>query len=259
MKKNILLIAKDSSDLRMNNTDVSNDHNIHVSVPELETITSMLKNTVMDAVLIDLSNFEEFIFKFVDEVIDYANNKQIPIITIGSIEEYGILNIDKIPLISEILNHPMSFKDILEALKKHFKTEDSSPIIVQKQVSAYRRKHILLVDDAGIILRALKLMLSEDYEISLANSGTAALSSIKRNRPDAILLDYEMPILDGKETLEKLREDDETKDIPVFFLTGVANRKKIKAIASLKPQGYLLKPLNQKIIKETLNQYFNGN
>ena len=257
MTKNILLIAKNSYTLNEMDQDSLKYLNIQTSLLEMGKITSILNNTVMDAILIDLSDFEESIFKDVDDVIDYANNKQIPIITVGSMEEYGILNIDKMMLISEVLNHPMPFEDIIETLEKHLKMDDSTSTIEQKQEMVYRRKHILLVDDAGIILRALKIMLSDDYEISLANSGKAALSSIKRNRPDAILLDYEMPILDGKETLEKLRDDDETKDIPVFFLTGVANREKIKAIASLKPQGYLLKPLNQKIIIETLNQYFN--
>jgi len=156
-----------------------------------------------------------------------------------------------------MLNYPMPIGDIFEILISYVEMDDSKNIEFLKTEKIYRRKHILLVDDAGIILRALKIMLSNDYEISLANSGKAALNAIKRNRPDAILLDYEMPILDGRETLEMLRQNDETKDIPVFFLSGVANREKIRAIASLKPQGYLLKPLNQKIIIQTLNQYFN--
>jgi len=257
MKKDILLIAKDSYDLSSINQDLSKKFNIQASLPKLELITTMLNNTIMDAILIDLSNLEEITYRYIDEVIDYASNKQIPIITIGSMEEYGLLNIDKMVLISEMLNQPMPLENILEALEKHLKMDDSTEVVVQKQENMYIRKHILLVDDAGIILRALKIMLSNDYDISIANSGKMALSSIKRNRPDAILLDYEMPIFDGKETLEKLRQNDETKDIPVFFLTGVANREKIRAVASLKPQGYLLKPLNQKIIIETLNQYFN--
>ena len=257
MKKDILLIAKDSYDLSSINQDLSKKFNIQASLPKLELITTMLNNTIMDAILIDLSNLEEITFRYVDDVIDYASNMHIPIITIGSMEEYGLLNIDKMVLISEMLNQPMPLENTLEALEKHLKMDDSTEVVVQKQENMYIRKHILLVDDAGIILRALKIMLSNDYDISIANSGKMALSSIKRNRPDAILLDYEMPIFDGKETLEKLRQDDETKDIPVFFLTGVSNREKIRAIASLKPQGYLLKPLNQKIIIETLNQYFN--
>ena len=256
MKKNILIIAKVSYDLGTINQDLSKDLNIQFNIPDIKIITSLLNNTDMDVILIDLSNFDEMIFKYVDEVIDYASKKQTPILTIGSMEEYGMLNIDKMVFINEILNHPMPFDNILEALKKHLKMDEQAPMEAQRQENVYRRKHILLVDDAGIILRALKIMLSNDYEISLANSGRAALSAVKRNRPDAILLDYEMPIFDGKETLKMLRENDETKEIPVFFLTGVANREKIKAIISLKPQGYLLKPLNQKIIIDTLNCYF---
>lgn len=79
------------------------------------------------------------------------------------------------------------------------------------------KKHILVVDVAGLMLRAIKVALEDDFHISLANSASAAFVSITQKKPDAILLDYEMPVQNGKEVLKKLREDDKTKNIPVFF------------------------------------------
>lgn len=118
------------------------------------------------------------------------------------------------------------------------------------------KKHILVVDDAGLMLRAIKVALEDDFHISLANSASAAFVSITQKKPDAILLDYEMPVQNGKEVLKKLREDDKTKDIPVFFLTGVSEKEKIASIMELKPQGYILKPIQKTHIINTLNKYF---
>ena len=72
--------------------------------------------------------------------------------------------------------------------------------------------------------------------------------------PDVILLDYEMPMCDGKMTLQMIRELEEAKDIPVVFLTGVSEKEHIKAVLGLHPAGYLLKPASAEVIFETLNK-----
>ena len=59
-----------------------------------------------------------------------------------------------------------------------------------------------------------------------------------------ILLDYEMPGDNGPTILKMLREESETKDIPVVFLTGMTEKRKIQEVLLMKPQGYLLKPIN---------------
>ena len=73
-----------------------------------------------------------------------------------------------------------------------------------------------------------------------------------------ILLAYEMPIINGGEVLKKLRENPATKDIPVVFLTGVSNRSTIQEVLAMKPQGYLLKPIDSeklfKVIMDVLGK-----
>ena len=108
--------------------------------------------------------------------------------------------------------------------------------------AADSRKLILIVDDNAMNLRTEKAMIPEKYRVNLANSGAKAMVSIGKDRPDLILLDYEMPGCDGKQTLEMIRADEEYKDIPVIFLTGVNQREQIQAVLELKPAGYLLKP-----------------
>ena len=67
-----------------------------------------------------------------------------------------------------------------------------------------------------------------------------------------ILLDYEMPGENGPEVLEKLRANPITNQIPVIFLTGINDRKKIQQVLALKPQGYLLKPIDHDKLVEAI-------
>lgn len=115
-------------------------------------------------------------------------------------------------------------------------------------------KKILLIDDSGIQLRILKGILQDSYEVLMAASGLEGLEIVKEKKPDLILLDYKMPMFDGKATLKKLREKEETKDIPVVFLTGVNDKEDIQEVLELRPQGYLLKPVEPDRLFEIIHK-----
>lgn len=113
----------------------------------------------------------------------------------------------------------------------------------------------MLVDDNAMQLRTLNEMLKQKYEVQMATSGMKALTLIGKKKPDIIFLDYEMPMCDGKMTLEMIREVEEAKDIPVVFLTGVNDKEHIEAVLRLKPAGYLLKPASADMIFSTLDKF----
>lgn len=79
---------------------------------------------------------------------------------------------------------------------------------------------ILVVDDDKTNLTLAQKILLPHYRIAASNSGMAALKYLENNRPDLILLDINMPEMDGFEVMEKLRQKEETKSIPVIFLTA---------------------------------------
>ncbi len=116
------------------------------------------------------------------------------------------------------------------------------------------RKHILVVDDNSMMLRLVKEHLHEKYDVATALSGKVALKFLKNKKTDLILLDYEMPDENGPAVLEKLRASNATKDIPVVFLTGVTESKKIREALILKPQSYLLKPINRERLLDTIEK-----
>ena len=115
---------------------------------------------------------------------------------------------------------------------------------------------ILVVDDSMTIREGMKNLLCEDYEIALAQSGMSALQSIILDKPDLVLLDYEMPVCDGRHTLEMLRSEEEFADIPVIFLTSRGDPESVSKVMDLKPEGYMLKYLKPTEIKNRIDEYF---
>ena len=121
---------------------------------------------------------------------------------------------------------------------------------------AEKKKKILVVDDSDVMLQAMKRLLEDTYEVSLAKSGVAAIRSMTLDRPDLVLLDYEMPVCDGKQVLEMIRAEEELANIPVIFLTGRTDRESVRNVVALKPAGYLPKSMKSDEIKKNIKAYF---
>ncbi len=118
------------------------------------------------------------------------------------------------------------------------------------------RKKVLIVDDSMTIRKRIQDLLDKDYEVAQAESGVAAIRAITLSRPDLVLLDYEMPVCDGKQTLEMLRSEKEFTNIPVIFLTGRGDPESVRNVMALKPAGYLLKNLKPAEIKKNIDDFF---
>lgn len=114
-----------------------------------------------------------------------------------------------------------------------------------RQPEAPDRHRILIIDDATIIHKTIKGYLDSRYEVATAISGKIALRFLNAKEVSLILLDYEMPEMNGPAVLEELRKDPYLASIPVVFLTGINDVEKIKNALALKPQGYLLKPVDR--------------
>lgn len=117
------------------------------------------------------------------------------------------------------------------------------------------KKKILVVDDSDVMLHAMKGLLEKDYEVTLVKSGISAIRSITLDRPDLVLLDYEMPVCNGNQVLEMIRAEEEFADIPVVFLTGRGDKESVKNVIALKPQGYLIKSMAPGEIKKSVDQF----
>ena len=124
------------------------------------------------------------------------------------------------------------------------------------QRKAEHKQKILIVDDSATIREGIKRLLGEKYELATAESGVAAIRSVTLDRPDLVLLDYEMPVCDGRQTLEMLRSEKEFEDLPVIFLTGRRDPQSMIQVMPLKPAGYLIKSSKPDSIKKEIEAFF---
>ncbi len=118
------------------------------------------------------------------------------------------------------------------------------------------KKKILIVDDSSIVRESMRQLLDKDYEVATAQSGLAAIRCMVLDRPDLVLLDYEMPVCDGRQVLEMIRSEPELADTPVIFLTGRTDKESVSKVISLKPAGYLVKSMKPEEIKKSVDEYF---
>jgi sigma-B regulation protein RsbU (phosphoserine phosphatase) len=108
---------------------------------------------------------------------------------------------------------------------------------------------ILAVDDTPENLDVVKGILSSDYAVKAAINGPIALKIAEKHQPDLILLDVMMPGMDGYEVCQKLKENPETSDIPVIFVTAMDQTSNEARGFSLGAADYIFKPVNPPILK----------
>lgn len=116
------------------------------------------------------------------------------------------------------------------------------------------KKRVMVIDDNPLLLRNMKHLLEKRYQVFIATSGEKALEFIPKKKPDIILLDYEMPGMDGRETFMKIKENPDTRNIPVLFLTGISDKAHIYAALELEPAGYILKPAAEEKLFSQIEQ-----
>ena len=128
---------------------------------------------------------------------------------------------------------------------------DAEKITEQKKA-----KEILIVDDDTTFLKMMRRWLLGKYQVTVVKSGIQAIKYLTGHRPDVILMDYDMPVTTGSQVLEMIRSEPDSEDIPVIFLTGKADRATVMQVMSLKPQGYLLKSMQQSEIVAAIDRFF---
>ncbi len=149
-------------------------------------------------------------------------------------------------VITGVMPRPLNVKELVDRMND----------AVSELNKRDEKKHILIVDDDPVMLRTIREWLSAKYNVTMVNSGMNAITYLAKNRPDLVLLDYEMPVCSGPQTLEMMRSESESSDIPVMFLTAKGDRESVMKVLSLKPEGYLLKTMKPAEIIESLETFF---
>ncbi len=159
--------------------------------------------------------------------------------------------------ISAVFSRPFEMKEFAEKISIIANREPaaSDPEAVSARPSG-KRHHILMCDDDMMFLKMMQEWLSDSYRITVLRSGTMAVPFVLNNYPDLILLDYEMPVMNGPKVLEILRADKKASQIPVVFLTGHSDRDSVMEVMKMRPQGYLLKSTKKEDILASIDNFF---
>jgi len=112
-----------------------------------------------------------------------------------------------------------------------------------------RQQKVLIIDDEKTNLKILSSILKDEVEVILAKDGETGLLKAKESKPDLILLDVVMPILNGFEVIEKLKNEETTSNIPVIFVTGQLDVQQEEKGLELGACDYIQKPFHVEILK----------
>jgi CheY-like chemotaxis protein len=114
------------------------------------------------------------------------------------------------------------------------------------------KKRVLIVDDSITIRTQIQSTLSSEYECLTASNGSEGLSRALKDMPDAMIVDLEMPLMDGVELLTQLKATQSTSGIPVIIVTTVTAVARMNECRALGCAGFVLKPVDSGYLKVKL-------
>ncbi len=178
---------------------------------------------------------------------DIASDIDRKIILIGDIAEYDVVKktIHE-TLILEWFKRPLVMDDLLKSISRY----------MEENTGEKRKKTVLIVDDDITYMRTVYEWLKDSYHVGMAANGVQAIGYLTKNKADLVLLDYEMPVANGPQVLQMLKNESETGQIPVMFLTGHSDRESVLSVVGLNPTDYLLKTIDKNTLLQKLDDFF---
>lgn len=253
----LLLVGELNETLYSLHECLSKDFQVQMCSENTKNVKDMIRLLRPAILVMNIVEMKEEIPKIFGMLSDKLNS--MPMVVIGTAQMSAELKQQLVNFKNAIvLERPLNATEVLKNCKSLLKTDENvEEIPEEKETSTLKNmKKILVVDDNALILRRMKQLLEEDYQVVLANSGEKALEILEKGTVDLILLDYAMPGMDGREVFERVIADDKTKNIPVIFLTSVAEKEQIFEVLVHKPFGYILKPPANDRIKNIIKEAF---
>lgn len=229
---------------------LKNHFAIQVCADNPDMVKTILKLEKPDFILISMLEMDRACMKLFQDIENKYSN--IPVLCLGTEDDFEMLHkLLKMESLHALILPASTVKiheTICEMLLKQ-NSEDNTNTGVEA------KKCVMLVDDNAFQIKVLREMLKEKYDVQLATSGIEAVDAVKKRIPNIIFLDYDMPVYDGKVTLQMIREIEGAKNVPVFFLTGVKDEAHKAAVMELNPTGYLIKPATAEMIHSCLDEF----
>ena len=101
---------------------------------------------------------------------------------------------------------------------------------IERNADMIKRKSILLVDDDQAVTDYLQLKLGKTYDVLVTNESRTAAALARKERPDLIVCDIDMPGMDGGDVSRALSDDEQTRQIPILYLTSMVSREEVQVL-----------------------------
>ena len=196
--------------------------------------------------ILSLQGEDNLMIDVLGYIKDLVEDRGIRFFVIGTQEELDEVIGKKADYVAQMYTRPVDLPALIKTIQKEGEAVDKLKEF----------KSILIVYDDATALRSMKSLLSTRYKILVANSGMNAITILAKNKVDLILLDFEMPIVNGPKVLEMIRSDPNTANIPVMFLTAKGDKRSIMEVLRFKPEKYLLKTMLPKDILDSIDEFF---
>lgn len=241
---NILIVSEKNSLFVRSATEQFKELEYNVVLEDLDVQKISKLKDPFEALILYMESDGEDKTQDIVYLRDKAVEEDIPIFYMGD-EAEALKRLIPDHVLQHVFQRPIDIKQVVQKIDEYI-----------KNYGRHVKKKILVVDDSGAMLRNIKGWLENDYQVILANSGAMAIKYLATNRPDLVLLDYEMPVVDGSQVLEMIRTETEFSDVPVIFLTSKNDKESILKVMALKPEGYLLKTMEPDRIVQEIHNFF---
>lgn len=245
----ILLVGKFNAELEELNQSLGNFFKVQLSGGSFELFRNnvrIFKPAMVVISLIGLKEEHEKLFQWMKD-----NESDIPVMVIGTKGEQHNFR-KQLSHSVVVVDRPVNHGNVIIRINRILQAgiNETEAVALREKKT---QKQILVVDREGEQRAWLEQLLTQSrYQVMAVESGREAIGYLGKSLPDLIILEYELPGADGRQTLQMLREIDEAKDIPVIFYTAVNRISSIQAIVGLHPVAYLLKPSTREVILHTV-------
>jgi CheY-like chemotaxis protein len=210
---------------------------------------------VLDLLLPNLSGWE-----VLAQLKTEPHTRNIPVLVISVMDERSrALALGA----SEYLLKPISRKQLQSALSKILSTEPkgsgNTALVVMPEQQRELPLILLAEDNESNIATMTDYLEIQGYQVSLARNGIEAVQLAKQQKPDLILMDIQMPEMDGLEATRRIRTEADLDTIPIVAITALAMPGDREQCLAAGATDYLTKPVSLKKLASIISQYINSN
>lgn len=144
---------------------------------------------------------------------------------------------------------------LMKPVEKQLLVEKVSEVL-EKSNEQRNKKKVLLVDDEPESLLFYKSALEGDYSVVTLNSSKLALEYLQKYVPDLIILDYQMPLFNGRALYQMISKMERLAEVPVVFLTGTTEKEVLLECAAMHPRAVVLKSTGKEGLLEKVRDIF---